>query len=334
MRILGISALDSGCGYHRVVLPLAFMQDIKGYVTNNPTEEVISEGWDILLYNRVSPFDTDWNKAKKDLNAKIVIDLDDDWVLPPNHIAKPTYTGIRERIENNIREADMVTCTNERLYDKLIKLNPNVHIFPNALPYGFDQFTDEKQDSEYVRIFWCGSITHEHDIRILANPLRRFRDDRVQMVLGGYNNTNDMSAYIWDRIASFYTNNKRLRFKILHGTTPMHYMNMYSEADICVIPLEKSDWHSCKSNLKILEAAVKGVPVIVSKVEPYSLDFDAPVFWVESQKDWNKYLKLLINDVNLREDYGKKLKEWAKQKYDIQDVNKRRREAFADLIGA
>lgn len=334
MKILGISGLDSGCGYHRVVLPMAFMQDINGYVTNVPKEETLAEGWDILLYNRISPFDADWSKFRNENKAKIIIDLDDDWVLPSNHIANATYTGIRERIEINIREADMVTCTNQRLYDKLIKLNKNVHIFPNALPYGFDQFTDEKQESEYIRIFWCGSITHEHDIRILANPLRRFQDDRVQMVLGGYNNTNEMSAYIWDRIASFYTNNKRHRFKILHGTTPMHYMNMYSEADICVIPLEKSDWHSCKSNLKILEAAVKGIPVIVSKVEPYSLDADAPVFWVESQKDWNKYLKLLINDVNLREDYGKKLYEWAKQKYDIQDVNKRRREAFANLIGA
>ena len=49
MRILGISHINSGCGFHRVVLPLGYMDDIVGTITNLPTEEIMSEGWDIVL---------------------------------------------------------------------------------------------------------------------------------------------------------------------------------------------------------------------------------------------------------------------------------------------
>ena len=334
MRILGLSKIDSGCGYHRVVLPVAFMQDIEGHITNLPTEETLDKKWDILLFNRISPYDENWIQERKNLNMKIVMDIDDDWVLPLNHVANVEYEKIRSRIENNLIEADMVTCTNQRLFDKIVKFNSNVHIFPNALPYGFDQFTDEKQESEFIRIFWCGSITHEHDIKILSNPLRRLNDKRIQMVMGGYNDMNEYSAYLWDKIASYYTNNKKHNFKILRGTLPMHYMGMYSEADICLIPLENSSWHSAKSNLKILEAAAKKIPVIVSHVEPYSLDTDAPVLWVKKQSDWIKHINFLINNKSAREDYGEKIYQWAKEKYNISDINKRRRDAFASLIGA
>lgn len=334
MRILGISHIDSGCGYHRVVLPLAFMDDIEGYVTNIPTPEVMAQGWDLFMFNRVSPFDKDLNLVRKELNAKVIVDMDDDWQLPRSHIAWANYEYLKGRLESNITNADLVTCTNERLYDKLIKLNSNVHIFPNALPYGVDQFTDEKTESEFIRIFWCGSITHEYDLSIVRNPIRRLNDSRIQMVIGGYNASNELSRTIWDRMVNYFTNNKKLNYKILDGCMPNVYMEMYKEADIMLIPLENSSWHACKSNLKILEAATKRIPVIVSRVEPYSADRDAPVLWVDRQGDWLKHLNFLINNKNARQDYGEKIYEWARKKYSLQSTNHTRRGVFQNLITA
>ncbi len=189
-----------------------------------------------------------------------------------------------------------------------------------------------KEESDYVRLFWAGSITHEHDINILKNPIRRLTDKRIQMVLGGYNNSNETTTMIWDRMASVFTNNKRLPFKILEGTTPNKYMEMYQEGDIMLIPLEKSSWHASKSNLKVLESAAKSIPCIVSDVEPYNLDSDAPILWVRNQTDWYKHIMALVKDKNLREDYGKKLYQWAEEKYNHARINAIRQSAFADLI--
>jgi glycosyltransferase involved in cell wall biosynthesis len=332
MRILGISHIDSGCGYHRIVIPMAMMDGITGIVTNAPNEEIIAQGFDIVFYNRVSPFDQDWDLTKKTMGVKVVMDIDDDWELPINHIVRSTYDVIKPRIENNIRTADLVTCTNQRLADKVYKLNKNVLVLPNAIPYGFDQFHDMKEESDYVRLFWAGSITHEHDINILKNPIRRLTDKRIQMVLGGYNNSNETTTMIWDRMASVFTNNKQLPFKILQGTTPNKYMEMYQEGDVMLIPLEKSSWHASKSNLKVLESAAKSIPCIVSDVEPYNLDKDAPILWVRNQTDWYKHIMALVKDKNLREDYGKKLYQWAEEKYNHARINAIRQSAFADLI--
>ena len=332
LSIIGLNHQQSGCGYHRVLIPLAFMNDIKGYVTNAITEDKM-DGWDILLYNRISQYDQDWPEFRKILGCKIVLDLDDYWILPPNHMNYGQYLLFADRIENNIREADLVTTTNERLADKIRPFNSNVLVVPNALPYGRNQFHDERVKDGRIRIFWAGGITHEQDLALLRGPVQKLKihADKIKMVLGGYNETDAYTKSIWQRMFSAFTSGGQLPYAKLHGTSVINYMQLYEHADICVIPLENSEWHACKSNLKILEAAAKKIPVIVSKVEPYSNDADAPVLWVEKQSDWFTHLNYLINNKQAREDYGQKLYEWAKTKYSIDAINNTRFDAFTSL---
>jgi hypothetical protein len=84
IQVLGVTQKQSGCGWHRVLLPLAFMPDSYNHICNTPTEEILNErNFEILLYNRFSQFDNDWHETKK--HFKVVIDLDDDWELPYSH---------------------------------------------------------------------------------------------------------------------------------------------------------------------------------------------------------------------------------------------------------
>jgi glycosyltransferase involved in cell wall biosynthesis len=335
MKILGIAHPNSGCGYHRIVLPLMMMEGIEGICTNKPTDEVLSEQWDVLFYNRVSMFDNSLEETKKRLGCKIVVDMDDSWLLPTNHLNYYDYQDMNAQIENNLRVADLVTCTNEKLANLIKKLNENVVIIPNAIPYGYHQFNDEKIEDEKLRIFWCGGITHEGDLELLKNPFRKLliHKDKIKMVLGGYTATDELSKWLWDKMLSYFTNSMKLEFRALAGTSPNLYMDMYKNADIMVVPLLQSDWSACKSNLKLLEAATKGIPVICSKVEPYASDMDAPVLWVEKQSDWFKHLNFLINNKNARLDYGQNLKEWAARKYDFFAINNKRKTAFAETCG-
>jgi len=354
MNIIGLTNKNSGCGYHRILLPLGFMNDVKPYVTNVITEDRL-EGWDIMIYNRICQYDSNWDEFRRIMNCKIVLDLDDYWILPPNHINYWDYEKMRPRVENNIRMADMVTVTNRNLYDLVYPLNNNVHIFENAIPFGHNQFTEERREDDRVRIFWAGSVTHEQDIEILRNPIKKLsaHKDRIKMVLGGWQDSkfareqyakNELNDYalagairteeIWQRMFSAFTAGGSLPYAKLHGTGPNNYMQMYENADIMVIPLEDSPWHGCKSNLKILEAASKRIPCIVSNVAPYNLDSDCPVFWVNSQKDWFSHLNYLILNPKARADAGNKLYEWANAKYNIADINTRRRAAFENLCGA
>ena len=158
---------------------------------------------------------------------------------------------------------------------------------------------------------------------ILKNPLRRlsFQKKKISMVLGGYNNSDPYSESLWKRILHNFTGGGMLDYQVLPSQPVKTYMDLYQYADIMVIPLEETEWHACKSNLKILEAAAKRIPCVVSKVLPYSLDADAPVLWVERQSDWFTHLNYLVNNEEARQDYGNRLYEWAKAKYDLIEVN-------------
>ena len=336
MNIIGLSSSTSGCGYHRILLPLGFMQDITGYVTNWITEDK-TDGWDIVMYNRMCPYDEVWPQTKDLMgNPKVILDLDDYWRLPPNHMNYQHYEKNSERIEENIRIADMVTVTNQALYDRVKPFNSNVHIFPNALPFGRNQFIEDRRQSDKIRIFWAGGVTHEPDIAMLRNPVKKLKQfaGSIQMVLGGFTDTDPVSKWYWDRMFSAFTAGGTLPYMKLHGTGVSNYMQMYEHADIMVIPLEESEWHACKSNLKILEAASKRIPCIVSNVAPYNQDPDCPVLWVNSQKDWNIHLNYLILNPDARREMGNNLYEWAKKHYSIEAVNDRRRSAFTDICKA
>jgi glycosyltransferase involved in cell wall biosynthesis len=334
MNILGLSKINSGCGYHRIVCPLGYMNDIKAMVTNIPTPEILKDNYDIIFYNRFSAIDDQLEEYKK--KYKIVLDLDDDWHLPATHLNYYDYIFLKDRLENNIKNADLVLCTNEKILNRVFPLNSNAQIIVNGLPYGVDQFTTEKVEDEKVRIFWCGSITHEHDISILRNPFNKLSQyrNKIKMIMGGYDDSNEPSKIIWDKMLSAFTNGKQLDYAVIRALLPNKYMEMYKHADIMVIPLENSQWHAAKSNLKILEAACKKIPVIVSAVEPYTNDSDAPLFFVHKQTDWIKHLSFLINNENARRDYGESLYEWALKKYNLKNINEIRRSAFANIIKA
>jgi glycosyltransferase involved in cell wall biosynthesis len=336
MNILGLSSETSGCGYHRVLMPLGFMQDIKGYVTNWITEDKLGP-YDIVIYNRMSPYDLIWNETKDMIgNPKIVFDIDDHWRLPPNHMNYLHYEKNGLRIEENIRIADLITVTNNALAEKCLPFNSNVIVIPNAIPFGRNQFTDIKIASDKIRIFWCGGVTHEPDIAMLRYPIRKLKmyKDKIQMVIGGYTDTDDISKYYWDKMVSSFTDGGTLPYLKIPGAKVNNYMHMYEHADIMLIPLESTPWHSCKSNLKILEAASKRIPCIVSNVEPYNTDKDCPVRWVDSQKDWFSHLNELILNPDMILYEGEKLYQWALKNYNLETINIKRRSAFTDICKA
>jgi glycosyltransferase involved in cell wall biosynthesis len=334
IQVLGVTQKQSGCGWHRVTLPLAFMPDSYNHICNHPTKEILEErNFELLLFNRFSQFDTDWDETKK--HFKVVMDLDDDWELPYNHPLYPFYEPQKKRVVNNIFNADLITCTNERIANKVSKINKNVIVLPNALPYGEHQYTSDKYESDKTRIFWAGGSTHMDDIKLLANPFKRLSSlPNIEMVLGGYTDTDPISKKYWDKVHSMFSNGNKLANRKLNSELPTNYMEHFKHADIMVVPLQNSQWHASKSNLKLLEAAAKKLAVVVSDVEPYNIDKDAPVLWVKSQADWFKHISYLVNNPNERIKLGEDLFEWAKNKFNNERINQTRRKAFGDLIKA
>ena len=332
---------QNGPAYHRLFIPLSAMPELDVTFTNyvgpeGEVKETDLQNYQVVIFNRVFPANklSDMIKLRQRYGFKLICDLDDHWDLDPHHILYQHYKekNLSTYILHAVTIADAVTVTHERLADAVLPYNKNVWVLPNAIDDKHPQFNIQHQPGDRVRLFWAGGITHENDINILRNPLKRVCSDsylkeKVMMVMCGH-----MDGYpVWDKMVSAFTNGLQLKGSILKGRPVNDYYSLYEFADICLVPLVDSKFNRNKSNLKILEAANAGKPVIVSDVHPY-LDFPTDlVNYVEHQSDWYRLIRGLVRNRLFAEEQGERLKAYCKEHYNFDKINKVRCELITGI---
>lgn len=328
MRILALTSKFSGVGYHRIMMPLVNMQKEYCLITDEINEEVLEHKFDIVVMNRMLQVTTEqMTEWRNKYGFKLIVDNDDHWELDPSHILNESYkiNNVTNQIKQYIQIADLCTCTHERLASKIYELNKQVEILPNAIPYGEEQFQDNKIDTDLVRFFWSGSGTHSADLDILRFPMKRINFP-IKTIIAGY---NEGEKPIWDRMIGAFTNGLKLNPTIYNYNEVTKYMAAYADSDVSIIPLKDTNFNIMKSNLKVLETAAKKNPAIVSNVHPYK---DMPVCYVNSQKDWYYWIKLLTFDEAARIEYGEQLFQYCNTNFNLHEVNKQRFAIYNKLI--
>jgi glycosyltransferase involved in cell wall biosynthesis len=338
-RILAIGHPNNGVHYHRIHLPLSLMPDVYVLFTDFINDEVLQRGFDVVLCNRFvhgcSAEQMAQYKTKYDF--KLIVDIDDYWVLDPWHILYGNYPT--QEIIKYIKIADTVTVTHDRLRNEVHQHNKSCEILPNALPYGTGQFAANKVSIEEsgvdipkdsLRVLYAGGVTHEQDIAIISNPFKRIASDsflksKLSFVLAGYDSSNKDVAAIWHRMISNYLCGFKLNGYVREPLPPDRYMAFYSEAEICIAPLISSRFNSMKSNLKTLEAAAFKLPILVSAVDPY-LDSGGIKIW--NQTDWFNWFKLLAKSKEAREDYGEINFAYSIKHHNFESINTQRKHIY------
>lgn len=330
MRILAYISGHNGATYHRVTLPLNMLADQHGIdicTTNNPTADYgFEKGCDIFMWNRILPeglFEA-LPALKEKYGFRTCCDLDDHWGLDEHH---PLYAHYKEvdfvyQQIRHIQRADIVFVTHERLANAVRDYNPNVEVLPNAIPRT-GQFDIERSPSNAVRLFWQGSDTHEEDIAILQRPLGALGpiSGKMKMVMAGVAE----DSHVWYKMARIYTADFKTQYKLITGASVLGYYEMYKEADVCLVPLVRSQFNSFKSNLKVLEAANMELPVIASMVDPY---LDLPIFYCQKGRDWIRHISDLVQSRRKREEAGQELAEFCAEHYNFTKINEKRNQIF------
>lgn len=359
MRVQFVVSPKSGLSYHRLINPMEFMQWDEGdsaqmlYVIE---DEHLIDG-DILYFNKFIGMEAPQLRSLQKKGIKIVIDVDDSWDLPVGHPFYPIWKhrGNREKVIDNLKLADLVICATDKLQTKVRELNKNTAVIPNAFPFGYDVYLPNPGPRQKMSFIYVAGSTHLPDVKLLEGKFKRIGGDqwikdRAQFILAGYEPTivpkyktkadykarngnfvNSKVTGVWDRMSSIFSQTNAHR--IIPATDLDAYINFYDQADVAIIPLCDTDWNSYKSELKIVEAATKGIPVICSNVEPYkNLRPCEGVMWVEKPDQWIEWFKYCIKNPNYVKDQGAKLHEWMKEEYDLIKWNQVRKELFKSLM--
>ena len=267
----------------------------------------------------------------KKQGVKFVLDLDDywdyGWQHPYNEVCR--FNAFPDKMMINFRMFDFVTTTTTYFAGVISKYFDagRVKVFPNAISREDKQFTTEKSESPYVRLGLTGGSSHQEDIKQLLGIGRCLTEkqlDSVELVLCGYDTKNNERITLdengkvvgkekiedkdnwWVKteglFKSTFRHYKRIETKsIMDG----EYGRIYNDIDVLLVPLNNTQFNSCKSELKFIEAGFTDTAVIASKVKPYSIwgcdGTDCLLVKEPTPECWASAIKKVLNKKGLIE---------------------------------
>jgi glycosyltransferase involved in cell wall biosynthesis len=231
-----------------------------------------------------------------------VFDLDENvWQLDPDSIPyKFWHDEDHLRIlERCLSISQVITTPTIALAKILRRFNPNVYVIPNMLPAEEWRVRRSSRRKKVV-IGWAGSESHFKNLTILQSILPQILEEfpHVEVHLAG----------MWR-----YPFPPHKRIKALQAVEMKEYPKLLAKFDIALAPLLDSQFNRARSDLKYLEYAAVGLPVIASKVEPFTraIKHGENGFLASSPKDWLKILRRLITQPDLRKKIGQQAKKFA-----------------------
>lgn len=335
MKILILYNQSSGCCYHRSYLPFSCMQIQDGDQTlfKDYQDVLMDEDFqvDIVYYNRIPPIPiNNLNQLRKRYGFKICCDIDDYFFLYPGHYLEKIWEKDRmsEHVIANLRNADLVTCTNYLLREDVLNHNRNCEVIPNGLPFDILQFNSFRVPDSKARVTFAGGGSHYHDLKSIEPALNKLSMEKDVKDNSVFNLAGFEPTEVWKNIERLFTGLPVMKNKYM---PLMEYMNQYMFADISIAPLCNNYFNMRKSNLKIIEAGCKAIPIVCTDMHPY-IDKNEGVIKCNTQQDWYKEIKSLILSPAKRTELGSILAEYVRNRYDLLKINKDRYEILTNLI--
>lgn len=324
MRIFAWSGDSSGCGYYRLRLPYAELEK-HGHSTRVLTQkpgalhlkndfQLDNQPADVIVGQRIvlPEFIPIWRRLR--VWAPLVQELDDDLfhVDRRNQQAAVLYSreGVRETLRHCSWIADLVTVSTAPLKQVMIEecdLDPDkIVVIENRVDASL--FEMERTRRDRVVIGWAGGGSHDQDFEEIHRPLRRILDrtPNVEFHCVGH----DFRSLI---------RRPNVRFTMWKDNMDEYLRGI--DFDIGLVPLAHTTFNKSKSALKILEYSALGIPAVASDEPPYR---DAIIdgetgFLVDSSWKWEKRIRELIADEELRTQMGKAAREHVRRRWSIAD---------------
>lgn len=313
LRVAGLSSISSGSTYYRMIAPLTALRK-KGLIwetvlpdaKQNPVAtfpriiELERLQPDTLLIHSVIPQDDSLKQYKQFTKTCRIFSLDDLLTETPryNPAQKTIPRDITALLKRTLQFCDRLIVSTEPLREFFRKKNlvDEVVLIPNSIdPTLWTEFVPVKRQGSKPRVGWAGALQHHGDLRCLLDVVR------------------DTAATVDWVFLGMCPEELRPYIREFHPFVPLaDYPAKLAglHLDLAVAPLEANSFNEAKSNLRLLEYGVLGIPVVASNVYPYR---DSPAKLVENTSSaWTEAIRERIHDPDATEREGQALEQWVR----------------------
>jgi len=302
-----VAGQQGGVFYHRLQIPYEDLL-MRGFLVKFGQLDEIDKYKDVMTHLVVNRGVSSKNhRAFKAMllknNIKLILDIDDWWVLPRSHANRNAQKT--QDIIWTLKIADEIHTTNAYLAEKIQKENPYVPIWvlPNAIDTRRGQWEDiEKEDG--FNVGYMGALHHDEDLTYNRINLAGLNSYSIPYYKERLNASNEFERADWS-----------------------DYGKLYKKIHVSIAPLAPSTFNKCKSNLKALEAGFTKTCIIAQDMHPYTPFLnESNSILCKGPAHWEQELK------NLDPERCKALAEQLHkdvQFYSIENINNTRQQCYA-----
>lgn len=289
MKIFGWLADHGGCGWYRIMLPLGALQQ-SGRAQVRFAGRTTESDFDVDVFIAQRTFNVGpssrWQAyARRPNRPLLVYELDDDLMhITSDNPAAAVFNdpGTQRRLRENIEVADLVTVSTEPLAEQVSQFNPRVAVLPNCVPSDMLQWRHGGY-ADRLTIGWQGSPTHDRDWARAAPHIAKWMRTNPHAEM-----------HTFGAIPKSFPQLVRHRHSDWTSDIPSYYTSI--DWDVALAPLRNTLFNRSKSDIRMLEAAMLGIPTIASAVPAYRTIQDGVTgYLVSRDTTWGDALNLLAD---------------------------------------
>lgn len=261
----------------------------------------------------ITPIVEEFIKIAKENNKTIFYDIDDlvfdlehtnmiKFLDTMNKEERDLYNDGVVRMGDTLKLCEYGIASTERLQIEMGKHLKDVYVNRNVASEEMIKYSEEalnkvcKDSDKIIMGYLSGSITHNDDFKLIMPSIIKVlkKYDNVYLQLVGLLDLPPEMEEVKDKIIKApFMDWKKLP-------------SLIRSIDINLAPLEDTIFNEAKSENKWTEAALVKIPTIASDVGAFKSQIvhEQTGILCKNEKDWDKYLKLLIEDSNYRENIG------------------------------
>lgn len=220
-----------------------------------------------------------------------------------NHCLRNIPVNSRSRLQYALDRCDRMVASTDFLAETYRHFIRDIRVVPNRLRQeAWLPLQSQKRTANKPRIGWAGSATHQGDLVLLKEIIEQTRDEADWIFFGM------CPDEIRPLLSEYHP----------FGPFPDYPARLAAlNLDIAVAPLAEIPFNQGKSNLRLLEYGVLGIPVVCTNIDPYR---PSPACCVENTPQaWVAALRDRIHDADAREREGATMRSWVRQHYLLED---------------